>query len=79
MLEMEISFFRALSFIIPGNQAGHMNITNAVVQHMFSIQDKITGVMAIPMPFLNCIEIVKMKGGSWATQVKIFTAANLYK
>ena len=38
-------FFRALSFVITGSQSNHAYLRNAVIQHMFSIEDIIQRVM----------------------------------
>ena len=53
-------FFRALSFVITGSQSNHAYIRNAVIQHMFSIEDIIQRVMATPMSMSNYVAATRM-------------------
>ena len=73
-------FFRTLSFVITGSQSNHAYIRNAVIQHMFSIEDIIQRVMATPMSVSNYVAATRInRCGVWASQVEIFAAVNLLK
>lgn len=53
-------FFRALSFVLTGSQSNHAYLRNAVIQHMFSIEDIIQRVMATPMSVSNYVAATRM-------------------
>ncbi|XP_065664824.1 putative uncharacterized protein DDB_G0282133 [Hydra vulgaris] len=69
-------FFRAVSFIITGNEDDHESIRGKIVNHMCNeIQDEMTGYLNMPIRAHIC-KTKMLENATWATDAEIIGCAS---
>ena len=69
-------FFRAISYILTGDQGEHMTVRNRIVDHMCKIRNKLDGYGGEHLTD-EYLSTMRLDGVKWAKSVEIMAAANL--